>query len=70
MNNKNAYEIRLDILRIAHDDLISRYHETLNSMRYTAEKNNQLFDSSVIETLYPKTSDIISRAEELYSFVS
>jgi hypothetical protein len=68
--NKNAYEIRLDILRMAHDDLFNKYHETLGSLRYNAEKNNELFDSGITETLYPKTNDIIARAQELYSFVS
>ena len=67
---KNAYEIRLDVLTMAHNDVLSKYHQTLDTHRHNAEKANAEFDANLIESLYPKTSDILARAEELYAFVS
>ena len=68
--NKNAYEIRLDVLTMAHNDALSKYHQTLETHRHNADKLNSEFDVALIDSLYPKTSDILSRAEELYAFVS
>lgn len=68
--NKNAYEIRLEVLRMAHDDLFGKFHETVGTLRVNAETSGQIFDPKTVEGLYPQTADIISRAEELYSFVS
>ena len=64
---KNAYEIRLEVLQMAHSDEYSRYHHKLDTIR-----NNDGFldNASAIDALTPKTSDIIARAEELYKFVS
>jgi hypothetical protein len=63
---KNAYEIRLDVLQMAHADAQMKYLEQLNTLR---DNNGKVTDNSSIEKLFPKTSDIIDRAEELYSFV-
>ena len=68
--NKNAYEIRLDVLTMAHNDVLSKYHQTLDTHRNNADKTNVEFDATLIESLYPKTADILVRAEELYGFVS
>ena len=68
--NKNAYEIRLDVLSMAHNDVLSKYHQTLDVHRANADKSNTSLDASLINSLYPKTSDILARAEELYTFVS
>jgi hypothetical protein len=68
--NKNAYEIRLDVLTMAHNDVLSKYHQTLDVHRANADKSNQNLDASLIDSLYPKVSDILERAEELYTFVS
>jgi hypothetical protein len=68
--NKNAYEIRLDVLSMAHTDVLSKYHQTLDSHRRNADKADAEFDVTLINSLYPKTSDILDRAEELYAFVS
>jgi hypothetical protein len=64
---KNAYEIRLEVLQMAHSDEYSRYHHKLDTIR-----NNDGFldNADSIDALTPKTSDIIARAEELYKFVS
>lgn len=66
MPNKNAYEIRLDVLQMAHNDSQMRYLEQLNTFR---DNNGRLNDNKIIDDIFPKTSDIIKRAEELYKFV-
>lgn len=67
---KNAYEIRLDVLSMAHGDMSIKFQEKLNFYR-TVDKNGNLLQPSeeIVEKLFPKTSDIIARAEELYKFV-
>jgi hypothetical protein len=66
MANKNAYEIRLEVLQMAHSDEYSRYHHKLDTIR---NSDGFLDDTNSIDALTPKTSDIIARAEELYKFV-
>lgn len=63
---KNAFEIRLDILQMAHADAQMRYLEKLNTVR---DNTGKVTDHKLIDELFPKTSDVIERAEELYSFV-
>jgi hypothetical protein len=66
MANKNAFEIRLDILQMAHADAQMRYLEKLNSIR---DNTGKVTDQKFIDELFPKPADIIKRAEELYKFV-
>ena len=68
--SKNAYEIRLDVLQMAHADESMKFVEKLNIYR-TVDANGALVNppEEIIEKLFPKTADIIARAEELYSFV-
>jgi hypothetical protein len=63
----NAYEIRMEVLKMAHSDCFNHYLETLNNHRLTVE--NGSIDQNLIDDLYPKSEDIISRANELYKFV-
>ncbi len=72
--SKNAYEIRLDILSIAHSDLMNIFHEKLQNAKkkmvgedggWTEDK----IDEKIISDLLPKSEDIIKRAKELYAFV-
>lgn len=67
--NKNAYEIRLEILKMAHDDAISKYHHKMNAHQHDADKGNKEFDKTLIESLFPVPADILTRAAELYQFV-
>ena len=64
---KNAYEIRLEVLQMAHSDEYNKYHHKLDTVR---EENGLLKDANAIDALTPKTEDILARAEELYKFVS
>ena len=68
-NNKNAYEIRLDVLQMAHSDEQMRFLENLNVRRL--KSNGEFVNPSdeLINELFPKPSNIIARAEELYKFV-
>lgn len=67
---KNAYEIRLDVLQMAHSDENMRFIEKLNNHRsYDASGNLINPKEQVINELFPKPSDIVKRAEELYKFV-
>lgn len=70
-NMKNAYEIRLDVLNMAHGDLTFKFNEKLNLHR-TYDANGTLIQPSeeIIDKLFPKVDDILKRAEELYTFVS
>ncbi len=63
---KNAYEIRLDVLQMAHADAQMRYLEKLNTYR---DENGKITDNKIIDEIFPNTNDIIERAEELYAFV-
>ena len=65
--NKNAYEIRLEVLQMAHSDEYNKYHHKLDTIR---NDKGFLDDANAIDALIPKTSDIIARAEELYKFIS
>ena len=66
MANKNAFEIRLDILQMAHADAQMRYLEKLNTVR---DNTGKVTDQKLIDDLFPKPVDVIKRAEELYKFV-
>ncbi len=62
----NAYEIRLNVLQMAHADAQMRYLEKLNTYR---DNNGKIQDNKIIDEIFPNTDDIIDRAEELYTFV-
>jgi hypothetical protein len=72
MSNKNAYEIRLDVLQMAHDDEITKFHQKLDLLRCEEETSSgkKMITETEIDELFPKTKMILERAEELYSFVS
>lgn len=67
--NKNAYEIRLEILKMAHDDANGRYYQKIDQHRVNADRTNTPFDTSLVESLFPTSAEVIARAEELYKFV-
>ena len=70
-NMKNAYEIRLDVLNLAHNDMSQKFCEKLNFYRtFDADGKPSQPSEEIIEKLFPKTEDILQRAEELYAFVS
>jgi len=69
--NKNAYEIRLELLQLAHADVMTKYHETMNNQKETIYNNGQeVKDLSKLDVTLPEVSQIINRAKELYEFVN
>lgn len=71
--NKNAYEIRLEVLSIAHSDLMEIYHQKLNNakLKVTGEDIwvEKKIDENIFTDLLPTSADVIKRAKELYTFV-
>jgi hypothetical protein len=68
--NKNAYEIRLELLQLAHGDIMTQYHEALNCKKESIYNNgSEVKDLSGVDVSLPAVQDVISRAEELYAFV-
>jgi hypothetical protein len=70
---KNAYEIRLEILKMANEAQFGKYYQKLESERSTVDSSGELTPKIVsierINELFPKNSDILAHAEELYKFV-
>jgi hypothetical protein len=71
--NKNAYEIRFDVLALAREDLMSKFFQTLEAFRSTiVEEQKTDFLQAQLDVIgsFPSTEDILARAKELYAFVS
>jgi 6-phosphogluconolactonase/glucosamine-6-phosphate isomerase/deaminase len=73
-NNKNAYEIRLEVLQLAHSDLLNTAAWKLDELRKgTPDANGLIFERNVseaeIDRITPTPEQIIARADELYAFV-
>ena len=79
MNNKNPYEIRLDVLKMAQDMLEAeqrskeiKFREQVDTMR-AAYKGNEEVVLSFIDKNAPTSytqEEVISRSTALYNFVS
>jgi len=63
---KSGYEIRLELLQMAMGLVNDRYHTSLETQRYHAEKTNQSTWEMPEDN---RTADAIKIAEELYGFV-
>lgn len=72
-NTKNAYEIRLDILKMANDNLWQEYcreFEKFQTIEMTANGQNQTGDAYTKACSFLPTPDKIKTyATELYKFV-
>lgn len=73
-NGKNAYEIRLEVLQLAHGDLFNNAAWKLDELRKgQPDANGLIFDRNVseadIDRIMPTPEQIIKRADELYAFV-
>ena len=68
--NKYAYEIRLEILRMANDNLWQEYQATIDRNHRTTELAGSENTTNVFESAnVPTQEKIIKLAEALYSFV-
>lgn len=69
--NKNAYEIRADILKEATGLIQQRYDRQFNIWEQTRtrdEKTGKIMDP-IDQPSFPTTQEILACANELYSFV-
>lgn len=64
--SSDAYNIRLSILKLAHDDCFDVFYRKIDSAKDTTENG---LTEEYINSIYPSTDNIIKRAEELYKFV-
>lgn len=79
MTNKNGFEIRLEVLKMAKEMMDQQYHETSNAYWTAINKLAETWNKSAAElieqtkemkpTMYTPT-DIMNKAQELYGFVS
>ena len=63
--NKNAYEIRLDVLIDAHKYCVNSFESKLAALAANKE-----ITPEDVEKLYPTKKEIINTAETFYEFVS
>ena len=63
--NKNAYEIRLDILREAKEFVMNEYDREWNTW------STQFYEGKTTDSApkYPELKTILAKAEEFYKFV-
>ncbi len=67
--NKNAYEIRLDILRMAHEEEMMLFNLKFEQLNRLADIQQNVVSQDVIDSLRPTTAKVLARANELYTFV-
>lgn len=67
---KSPYEIRLDLIAMARDTLMSRFNHRVLAAQDEARRTNSMFNINDIDIFMPKASDIVSYAHELGQFVS
>ena len=72
MANKNAYELRTEILSMAQNRVMDIYNQEFSVWDMSCERHPDtgvLMPSNVPAPSYPTTSEILKTANELYSFV-
>lgn len=70
MSNKNAYEIRLEILKEASSNLWSEYNLALDAARNTAIAAGDESGSYIKQVSVPTPESITAYADKLYKFVT
>ena len=71
MQNKNAYEIRTEVLAMAKDLITDRFHSVRNTWEVTQDRHPETGQILSIEDapLYPTSAEILAEAKALYAFV-
>ena len=66
--NKNAYEIRLEVLQMANNSLMSLFNAQCTQLHQKQASGGAVYatDSTA---LFPSVEDVKKRAMELYKFV-
>lgn len=68
--NKNAYEIRLDVLMDAHRYCLTLFEQKMAALTAAATNNNTNISPADVEKVYPTKKEILETAELFYAFVS
>jgi hypothetical protein len=68
--NKNAYEIRLDIFKDAHEYCRGLFQHKLAVLSDAAAKEGKTITAADVEKIYPTKTEILATAELFYDFVS
>lgn len=71
MSNKNAYELRTDILSMAQSRVMDIYNQEFSVWDMSCERHPDTgaLMSTTTPPTYPTTSEILKTANELYTFV-
>lgn len=71
MQNKNAYEIRTEVLAMAKDLITDRFHSVRNNWEQSQDRHPETGQILSLEDapLYPTSADILAEAKALYAFV-
>ncbi len=71
MQNKNAYEIRTEVLAMAKDLITDRFHSVRNNWEQSQDRHPETGQILSIEDapLYPTSAEILAEAKALYAFV-
>ena len=71
MSNKNAYELRTDILSMAQSRVMDIYNQEFSVWDMSCERHPDtgVLMPTTTPPTYPTTSEILKTANELYSFV-
>lgn len=69
--NKNPFEIRAEILQLAKEYMDQQYNMNVNFMEKALEEGKKTFEEyqAVVTKMY-STEELMSKAAEMYSFVS
>lgn len=79
MTNKNGFEIRLEVLKMAKEMMDQQYHEASNAYWTTCSTLAENWNKSAAELIEQTQSlkpvmytpqDIMTKAQELYGFVA
>ena len=70
MSNKNAYEIRTEILEMARGLITDDFHNQYQTWEMTAPRDNQgLIITTRHKPEFPSLESILETAEKMYKFV-
>jgi hypothetical protein len=66
--SKTPYEIRLELLKMAQDQLTQRYYQQVNVVQHNAGVENRKISLNEVPE-FPTTQEILNEAENLKTFI-
>ena len=70
MSNKNPFEIRADMLKLAKDYMDQQYHMNITAAEKLAEMGEKTLEEIRETYKMYSTEELMAKAKEMYSFVS